>query len=108
VTRIVFPISAALLLFSAGCGPKPEVAKPAEPETPASETVTAAAAEADLGPLLAELTQTVRKYGFEKQKVPASLDELVAAGYLPAKPVAPAGKKFFIDPKTMQVVVVPN
>jgi hypothetical protein len=45
------------------------------------------------------LTQAVRKYAAEQQKVPASLEELVAAKYLPAVPEAPAGKRFGIDKK---------
>jgi membrane-bound lytic murein transglycosylase B len=101
------PLTAlALALLAGGCKPKSNEAPPVA-ETPAVSE-SAPAVEADLSPLLAELTQAVRKYGFEKQKVPASLEELVAAGYLSAKPAAPAGKKFSIDPKTMQVVVVSN
>jgi hypothetical protein len=50
----------------------------------------------------AELTQAVRKYAAEKQRAPKSLEELVAAGYLPVAPAAPAGKKFAID-KNLQV-----
>jgi competence protein ComGC len=60
---------------------------------------------AQLASLLAELTQAVRKYGVDKQRVPKSLDELVAAGYLSQAPVAPAGKRFAIS-KTLQVELV--
>lgn len=101
------PLTAlALALLAGGCKPKSDEAPPVAETAAVSES--APAVEADLSPLLAELTQAVRKYGFEKQKVPASLEELVAAGYLSAKPAAPAGKKFSIDLKTMQVVVVSN
>ena len=51
---------------------------------------------------LAELTQAVRKYGAEKQRVPKDLNELVAARYLPGIPAAPAGKKYAIN-KQMEV-----
>jgi hypothetical protein len=50
----------------------------------------------------AELTQVVRKYAAEKQRAPKSLDEIVAAGYLPSLPTAPDGKTFAID-KNLQV-----
>lgn len=96
-----------LCLYAAGCKPRSEEAAPAVPEVSVSEG-KGSVADADLTSLLAEMTQAVRKYGFEKQKVPTSLDELVTAGYLATKPVAPSGKKFTIDPKTMQVVVVSN
>lgn len=101
--RVARPWLVAVFL-AVGCSKKnPD----AGPDAAAATTAAPAAvpADADYGPLLAELTQAVRKYGFEKQKVPASLDELVAAGYLPARPVAPAGRTFSIDPKTMQVVL---
>jgi len=52
--------------------------------------------------ILAELTQAVRKYGMERRRVPASLDELVTAGYLRAIPPAPQGKRFAIN-KNLQV-----
>ena len=62
---------------------------------------------AEMTATLGELTQVVRKYGMEKQKVPKDLQELVAAGYLPQVPSAPAGKKFAIDAK-MQVYLADN
>jgi hypothetical protein len=47
--------------------------------------------------IMAELTQAVRKYSAEKQRVPASLDVLVSEGYLNRVPPAPSGKRFAID-----------
>ena len=58
--------------------------------------------EVQPGPALGELTQAVRKYAAEQQRVPKSLEEVIAAGYLNAVPSAPAGKKFAID-KNLQV-----
>lgn len=55
---------------------------------------------------LAELTQALRKYGFEHQRVPKSFAELVAAGYVKGNPTPPPGKKFEIDPKTVEVILV--
>lgn len=55
---------------------------------------------------LAELTQVLRKYSFEHQRVPKTFNEVVAAGYMKGVPQAPPGKKFEIDPKTVQVVLV--
>ena len=55
---------------------------------------------------LAELTQALRKYSFEHQRLPKSFSEVVAAGYVKDMPPAPAGRRFEIDPKTVQVVLV--
>ncbi len=109
-------LAVGLLVVAAGCGQAPSSppsqpgstttdaavnaspeATPATPAAPTDATQTAA--------LLAELTQAVRKYGVEKQRVPKSLDELVAAGYLNQVPQAPAGKRFEID-KKLQVHLV--
>lgn len=70
----------------------------ADPGVSTPAVADTAAAEA----LALELTQVARKYAAEKQRAPKSLDEIVAAGYLPSTPVAPAGKKFAID-KNLQV-----
>lgn len=92
------------LLFCACGGGGPD-------ETPNTETSATAEpapganAEADATATLQELTQTLRKYSAEKQRVPASLQELVAAGYLPAIPAAPPGRQFAIDTKQVQVVL---
>ncbi len=61
--------------------------------------------EARLAATLDELTQALRKFSAEKQRVPKKLDELVAAGYLGQIPPAPAGKKFVIEEKRVQVIV---
>jgi hypothetical protein len=55
---------------------------------------------------LADLTQALRKYSFEKRQMPKSFSEVVAAGYVQPVPLAPAGKKFEIDPKTKRVTLM--
>ena len=92
-----------LLLGTAGCGKKPE--SPTPPTGTATETTaTPAAPEASVD--LAALTQAIRRYGMEKQKTPQSLEEVQAAGYLKTIPAAPAGKRFAIEPKRLEVILV--
>lgn len=96
---------ALVLLLSAGCGRR-ETPTPAGPVAiPEGAAVPAPDGGADLAPVLAELTQAVRKFSFEKQRRPASLEELVSAGYLASVPQLSDGRRFSIDPKSMQVVV---
>jgi hypothetical protein len=86
-----------------GPGPAETGSEPLTPRTdkaPAADT----AGEADLLALLAELTQAARRFGVEQQRAPKTLDELVAAGYLPSAPAAPTGKRFVID-KNLKVIV---
>ena len=108
-----------LLACLAGCG-EPNRTEPAAPEPAdqAAETsggsdvqrtdtvpetnVAAAASEAELAAVISQLTQVVRKYAVEKQRVPKSLEELVQQGYLQSIPQAPAGQVFAID-KQLQV-----
>ncbi len=61
---------------------------------------------AELATVLGELTQALRKYGFEHQRLPRTFSEVVAAGYVKNMPQAPPGKKFEIDAKTVQVVLM--
>lgn len=99
--RVLLLICAVVWLCN-GCG------KNSPPQSTLSGATNSAAAvtpEADLTGVLAELTQALRKFSVEKQKVPASLDELVAAGYLNGLPPAPAGKSFAIDSKNVQVIL---
>ena len=110
--RFILPVALALLVVS-GCRKSDAPTPVADPtathaEVPAplkNATGDPAVTEADLSGVLAGLTQAVRKYGFEKQRMPKNLEELVAAGYLSALPTAPAGKKFTIDEKKVQVVL---
>ena len=61
---------------------------------------------ADLAATLGNLTQALRKYSFEHQRLPKAFSEVVAAGYVKDMPQAPAGQKFAIDAKTVQVILV--
>jgi hypothetical protein len=74
-------------------------------ETGASAAPLMEVAEPDLAPVLAELTQALRKYSAEKRAVPASLTELVVAGYIERVPPAPQGRAFSIDAKNVRVVL---
>src|SRR4051812_5188261 len=65
---------------------------------PVVQTPAVAHPGSDISAVLAQLTQAVRRYGAEKQKVPASLNEVLGAGYVQGTPQPPAGKKFAIDP----------
>ena len=89
------------------CSKKAEQATetPTDPAQTSAVESAVAAVQGDANQVattLAELTQVVRKYGAEKQRVPKDLNELVAAGYLPSVPTAPAGKKYAIN-KQMEV-----
>jgi hypothetical protein len=55
--------------------------------------------------VLEELTQALRKYSAERRRVPASLNELVAAGYIQNLPPPPAGQAFAIDAKNVRVIL---
>jgi hypothetical protein len=94
---------ASLWLGTAGCGKKSAAPPPAN-GSPAEMPAANAAADSSVD--LAALTQTVRRYGMERQKAPQSLAEVVAAGYLKTMPAAPAGKKFVIEPKRLEVILV--
>ena len=81
--------------------PAASTASPATPTVPDGPAI----AEADVSAILEEMTQALRKFSFEKKRLPGSIDELVNAGYLGAKPTAPGGKRFTIDPKEARVVL---
>lgn len=96
---------AFVLLMTGGCGRRETPVPAASAVTPKGMAVPAADPGADLAPVLAELTQSVRKFSFEKQRRPTSLEELVQTGYLSSVPQLSDGRRFSIDPKSMQVVV---
>jgi len=121
LSRVVLPLLMVLLLT--GCGKSPETSRPTpvsttEPaqsektdaapatEQPAVAATFSNASEAAWNAALGELTQALRKYSFEHQRLPKTFSEVVAAGYVKNMPQAPPGKRFEIDPKTVQVVLV--
>jgi len=83
------------LCLATGC--KKEEAKAPEP-------IPGVSAEAQA--TLTELTTAARKYAHEKNKIPATLDEVVAAGYLKSIPAPPAGKRYVLDSRRVVVVLV--
>jgi hypothetical protein len=62
--------------------------------------------EADINAALERMTRALRKYSFERRRVPQNFAELVAAGYVDDAPPPPSGHAFAIQPKTMQVILV--
>jgi hypothetical protein len=115
-----FIVVGVAILLLAGCGKKPEgaslssVTPPAAESTPVNQTSASPAAapasvpaiQADMEPVLGQLTWSVRQYSLANHSVPGSLNVVMAAGYLTNLPPAPTGKKFAIDPKKVQVVLV--
>jgi hypothetical protein len=107
VRRLFLTASLAL----AGCGPQPETDALSPPKTPEQAAAPAATELApqepgggasatqviDADAMLSELTQAVRRYGMEQRRAPATLEDLVAAGYLRNIPEAPAGKRFAVS-----------
>ena len=99
-----------------GCG-KEKVATPAAsrevaPPPPAVAPVAAPAAGTEANalpvedPSLAELNRAVNAYTIGMLKEPATLEELVKAGYLKRLPAPPPGKKFVLDARKTSVLVV--
>jgi len=119
--RLILASAIAVLPF--GCGKRPETSVSAPPSA-SGQSVAADGSEkavpdptptalarsdlsgAQLSAALAELTQALRKYSFEHRRLPKTFSEVIAAGYVNNMPPAPPGKKFEIDPKTVQVVLV--
>jgi hypothetical protein len=110
----------AVTLFATGCHKSSAVQSPSDDvrvtnqasaeHAAASEQPPLAAqpavAQSDIALVLGHLTQAIRKYGFEQRRVPGSFNELAAAGYLKTMPEAPTGKKFAINPKSMEAILV--
>jgi hypothetical protein len=100
----LFFLTWTLVLLLAGCGGRssaPEAADNPGLVDGAGEQ----GGEADLSGVLAVMTQALRKYSVENRQVPASLEELVTAGYIDRIPPAPQGKRFVIDAKNVQVIL---
>ena len=103
--RYLLVLIAGSAVLLAGCGQKGSTSsgETSTPETPASTNLAAMGPADDAAATLDSLTQAVRKFGAEKQRIPSSLDEVVAAGYIKTLPQAPPGKKFSIDTRRMVV-----
>lgn len=110
------------VFLSGGCGKKPDVstsieqnsnaiALPVVAEIPRAGNAprvmpVTVVADVDVSAQLAQMTQILRRFSAERQRVPQALSELTAAGYLAALPMAPAGKQFVIDAKRVEVLAV--
>ena len=92
--RLVVQVLACTCIAFTACGKKPATT-PAPQTSPSASTE--GASESDTSKTLERLTQAVRKYSAETRSAPKSLNDLVAAGYLPEMPEAPPGKKYVID-----------
>lgn len=113
-------------MFIFGCGKKPVVAEansnsaraiPASaptqapsPQSPYSRPTSAPAPASVVVPenataALGVLTQAVRKFSAENQRVPKTLEEVLRAGYIRNLPPAPAGKKFILNSKRLEVLL---
>lgn len=115
-SRVVLSLLMGVLLTS--CGKARDTSRPtptepgqgekaeAAPRQPEATATLSNASEAALNLALGELTQAVRKYSFEHQRLPKTMGDVVTAGYLKNMPQAPPGKKFVIDAKRVQVVLV--
>jgi PBP1b-binding outer membrane lipoprotein LpoB len=115
-TRWIAIAASAFLL--AGCGKKTETPSPTiatqsvepapagQPQTSNAPPASVQPVQADTGPLLDQLTWSLRQYCMATHSVPSSLDVVVAAGFITNMPPAPAGKKYSIVPKKLQVILV--
>jgi hypothetical protein len=118
----VFSILLASVFFIAGCSKKPvamqnqalSTADNSQAPLQASTAASPAAAPASVpsitgepaAPDLSLLTQALHIYVFQHKSMPKTVAELVAAGNIKNLPALPPGKKFEIDPKTTQVILV--
>lgn len=63
------------------------------------------AVPADTTAALGVLTQAVRRFSAENRRVPKSLSEVIIAGYVTSLPKAPAGKKYVLNTKRLEVIL---
>ena len=59
-----------------------------------------------LSAAMAELTQALRKYSADRQRVPYTLNEIIGANYVKRMPQPPPGKKFALDRNQVRVILV--
>lgn len=102
--RFLAVMALAIGLLSA-CGKKPAatVDVSATPTDAKPAGVPEDAAAAGSAATLERLTQALRKFSAENQRVPKNLKELVDKGYLPELPGAGAGRTFIINEKSVRV-----
>ena len=89
---------------SVGVAPAPQ---PAAPSEPIQDRLPNAPEDAALrNPVHHELTTAVHLYLMDHRKMPADFQTLVREKYVKAMPQAPAGKRYALDRKRLQVVLV--
>jgi hypothetical protein len=95
---VSFGMIVVLVAVASGCNR--EASEPVGTQ-PAISTAT----DTNIQATLAQMTQQLRKYSADKKTVPATFEEFAASGYLKPVPTAPAGKKFAIAGRQMEVVL---
>lgn len=114
----------AVGLFAAGCSKKQEVATAAPSATePAAQTAAPAApaarpaapaantpqarATSEANFQVKDLELQVDAYQKIYKHKPESLEQMVREGFLSSLPPAPPGKRYYLDPATLRVSLVP-
>ena len=95
--------------FLLGCGKAGETSSAATESLPELVDAQQYLPNAPAGAMIhMPLTVAATQYSGESGRFPASLEELVRAGVIDTVPEPPAGMRFFLDPTSMQVLVVPR
>jgi hypothetical protein len=97
----------AVQVFS-GCGPRDSEAERSS-ESPDLVDAQKYLRNAPPGSMIhMPLSGAVAQYYEGNGRLPANFDELVKAGFIKAVPQPPDGQRFFLDPTSMQVLVLPR
>jgi hypothetical protein len=92
--------------------PAPETAPTAPQEAAAAPTDKLPTASAEAGknaiqtPTAIKITEAMQRFLERNNRLPKDFNELVSSKFLPSMPAAPTGKKYVLDRKTLQVVIV--
>lgn len=111
--RLSLPLVLLLLAVSGGCRKKsaPDAAPVAEPSGPSPIVLPAgtrppgAAAPAPVA-LATQLNNALHSFLEMKGRMPHDINELAAAKLVPAVPPPPPGRKYAIDAKSLEVLLV--
>jgi hypothetical protein len=96
----------------AGAPPAAGTTQPANPNNPNSRPPVppavpiAAPPGPDMSAALSQMSAVLRRYVFEHRRTPATFEEFASSGYIRQVPEPPPGKKFAVDAKQMQIVLV--
>jgi hypothetical protein len=100
----VTPQAVSVDLSAAKVGQPPAVPVPPQVGAPAVAALEPQAPQAPTD--TAKLEAILKAYKTEFNLVPNSFAQLVARGYLPEEPKAPAGMKYVIEPESLKVSIV--